>query len=152
MKVALRLLLIAALIVLAYLAGSWKAAGKSDTGKYVLPSGSDSAQLSDLPPINSNSPVNLTAEERATINIFEKAAPSVVFITTSRVKRDFWTMNVMEIPQGTGSGFVWDRAGHIVTNQHVVRGADRIQVTLADQTTWFAEKIGEEPSKRPCST
>ena len=59
---------------------------------------------------------------------------------TWRVRRDFFRMNVMEIPQGTGSGFVWDERGHVVTNFHVVRGADAIQVRLADQSTWPARR------------
>ncbi|MCB0620943.1 MAG: serine protease, partial [Saprospiraceae bacterium] len=59
---------------------------------------------------------DLTAEERATINLFEKASRSVAFITTTNVRMDFFTRNVTEIPRGTGSGFVWDQKGHIVTN------------------------------------
>lgn len=53
----------------------------------------------------------------------------------------------MEIPQGSGSGFVWDNEGHIITNFHVIQGADRAQVTLSDQTTWDAELIGQAPEK-----
>ncbi|GJM34856.1 MAG: 2-alkenal reductase [Saprospiraceae bacterium] len=89
----------------------------------------------------------LTPDEQATINLFEGASPSVCFITTSNVRRDYFTRNMMEIPRGSGSGFVWDRKGHIVTNFHVVKGANRLQVTLADQTSWSAELIGAAPEK-----
>jgi S1-C subfamily serine protease len=89
----------------------------------------------------------LTAEERATIDLFREASPAAVYITAIAVRRDMFSMNVMEIPQGTGSGFVWDGSGHIVTNFHVIRGADRAQVTLADNSTWEARLIGTAPDK-----
>ncbi|MDX1665760.1 MAG: trypsin-like peptidase domain-containing protein, partial [Saprospiraceae bacterium] len=90
---------------------------------------------------------NLTPHEIATIRLFEEAAPSVCFITTSNVRRDFWTRDITEIPRGTGSGFVWSNDGHIVTNFHVIQGADRAQVTLADRSTWKAKLIGYAPEK-----
>lgn len=85
--------------------------------------------------------------EQATINLFEQSAPSVVYITTSSVRQDYWSRNVTEMPSGSGSGFIWDIEGHIVTNYHVIENADRAQVTLSDQTTWDAELIGAEPNK-----
>ena len=88
-----------------------------------------------------------TDHEKATINLFEQAAPSVVFITTSNVRRDYWSRNVSEIPRGTGSGFVWDPTGHIITNYHVIQGADRATVTFADQTTYQASLVGAAPEK-----
>ncbi|MEM6965821.1 MAG: trypsin-like peptidase domain-containing protein [Bacteroidota bacterium] len=90
---------------------------------------------------------SLNPSELATIKLFEDATPSVAFITTSNVRRDYWTRNIQEIPRGTGSGFVWDRAGHIITNYHVIQGADRAEVTLADQTTWDASLVGIAPEK-----
>ena len=68
----------------------------------------------------------LGADEKSTIQVFEAASRSVVFITTSTFRRDFWSLNVFEVPQGSGSGFVWDRQGHIVTNFHVIADASRI--------------------------
>jgi len=88
-----------------------------------------------------------TDHEVATINLFERAAPSVVFITTSNVRRDYWSRNVSEIPRGSGSGFVWDKTGHIITNYHVIQGADRATVTFADQTTYPATLVGAAPEK-----
>lgn len=98
-------------------------------------------------PVNETMPPSLTEAEKATIRLFENSAPSVAYITTSRLRQDYWTRNVMEIPQGSGSGFVWDRNGHIITNYHVIQGADRAQVTLADRTTWDAELVGYAPEK-----
>lgn len=58
----------------------------------------------------------LTEPELRRIAVFEKAAPSVVYIDTFVEQRDVFSTNVMEVPVGTGSGFVWDDKGHIVTN------------------------------------
>lgn len=90
---------------------------------------------------------DLNSGEIATIQLFEDAAPSVVYITTTNVRRDFWTRNIMEIPSGTGSGFMWDKDGHIVTNYHVIQKAHKATVTLADRTTWEAELVGKAPDK-----
>jgi len=95
---------------------------------------------------------HVTNVEMRTIDLFENAAPSVVFITTSELRRDFYSMNVTEIPSGTGSGFIWDDEGHIVTNFHVIenvatRRGGKISVTLSDQSSWEARLVGVEPSK-----
>ena len=87
----------------------------------------------------------LTAEENTTIGIFRKASPSVVYITTLDKVVNLWTMNVKEVPRGTGSGFVWDDQGHIVTNYHVVAGAKGAQVRLSDQRGFAAELVGASP-------
>ncbi len=89
----------------------------------------------------------LTPGERATIDLFRGASPSVVFITSLAVRRDIFRLNIFTVPQGTGSGFVWDHDGHIVTNFHVIRGADAARVTLADQSTWDAKLVGAAPEK-----
>jgi S1-C subfamily serine protease len=57
-----------------------------------------------------------------TIELFEKSRASVVYITTAQLVRDVWTRNVFSVPRGTGSGFIWDDAGHVVTNFHVIQG------------------------------
>ncbi|MGD9852153.1 MAG: S1C family serine protease [Nitrospirales bacterium] len=87
----------------------------------------------------------LSSEELNTIAVFEKAATSVVYITNTAIRRDFWSLNTFEVPQGSGSGFIWDTQGHIVTNFHVVYGADTIQVVLDDQTSYDAKVIGVDP-------
>jgi S1-C subfamily serine protease len=73
---------------------------------------------------------DLDPEERHTIEIFKEASRSVAYITTQVQRVDFWTRNVFEVPQGTGSGFVWDDLGHVVTNFHVVQDADSAKVTI----------------------
>lgn len=93
------------------------------------------------------SQTGLLEDEKNTIDIFEKIAPSVVFITSKVLQRDFFTLDVFEIPKGTGSGFIWDRQGHIVTNFHVIEGATRLSVTLEDNSTYEAELVGIAPSK-----
>ncbi len=89
----------------------------------------------------------LTQDEQSLTALFEEASPSVVYITSLALRRDFFRLNVMEIPQGTGSGFVWDTEGHIVTNFHVIEDADRAEVTLADGSRWEASLVGYAPEK-----
>jgi S1-C subfamily serine protease len=84
----------------------------------------------------------LLAEEKTTMALFRESSPSVVHITTLARRTDVFTFNIMEIPQGTGSGFVWDNQGHIVTNFHVLLNADAAQVTLSDHSPWDAELVG----------
>src|SRR5262245_3855385 len=87
----------------------------------------------------------LSADELTTMRIFESGSPSVVFITTVQHVRDFWSRNVMRVPQGTGSGFIWDELGHVVTNYHVIQGAEEALITLADQRSYPAELVGASP-------
>lgn len=89
----------------------------------------------------------LNQEESATISLFEEAAPSVAFINTSTFRQNYWTSDINEIPRGSGSGFVWDKAGHVVTNFHVIQDADKATVTLSDQSTWEADLVGYAPEK-----
>jgi S1-C subfamily serine protease len=74
----------------------------------------------------------LDAEERHTIDLFKDASRSVAFITTRVEQVDYWTRNVFEVPAGSGSGFVWDELGHVVTNFHVVQDSDSQRVMLGD--------------------
>jgi S1-C subfamily serine protease len=85
---------------------------------------------------------SLTTEELSNIQVFETWKSSVVFISTSQRVVDFWTRNVMSVPRGTGSGFVWDDQGHVVTNLHVVRGAADATIKLADGRDYPATLVG----------
>ncbi|MCB1096693.1 MAG: trypsin-like peptidase domain-containing protein [Verrucomicrobiae bacterium] len=88
--------------------------------------------------------------EQATIDLVNQVSPSVVFVSTSSVRRErtgLFKMKVYEVPQGTGSGFVWDKAGHIVTNLHVIADSSRADVTLMDGSTWEAKLVGYEDNK-----
>jgi DegP2 peptidase. Serine peptidase. MEROPS family S01B len=88
---------------------------------------------------------DLGADERTNIEIFERVSPSVTYITNKRLQRDYFSFNVMEIPQGTGSGFLWDNKGHIVTNFHVIYEADEIEVRLQDGKSYDADVVGADP-------
>jgi len=94
--------------------------------------GSTAAIFSTIIPSSSwaSSIAALEDSENRRIDVFERNAPSVVFIDTFSEKQDVFSTNVMDVPIGTGSGFVWDKQGHIVTNYHVVRNAKFAQVTL----------------------
>ena len=89
----------------------------------------------------------LKPEERATIALFRQASPSVVFITTLARQRDLFSLNMSELPQGSGSGFIWDQEGHIITNFHVIQDASGAKVTLADHSEWDAQLVGVAPDQ-----
>ena len=87
----------------------------------------------------------LTVAEIATIELFRRAKPSVVYITTTERVVDLFTLNASDVPRGTGSGLVWDEHGHVVTNWHVLAGARGAQVRLADQRAFPARLVGASP-------
>jgi len=94
----------------------------------------------------------ISASEDQVISLFEKNTPSVVYINAFAERLDVFNMNVMEVPVGAGSGFVWDDAGHIVTNYHVIRSAKsaKVIVTSADgksTKTYRAKVAGVDPDK-----
>ncbi|GIW79638.1 MAG: 2-alkenal reductase [Gemmatales bacterium] len=89
---------------------------------------------------------DLAEDEKATIEIYNQARKGVVYITTLTVRRDLFSLRLREIPSGTGSGFVWDRQGHIVTNYHVIENANAAEISLADHTTWKARTVGVAPN------
>jgi S1-C subfamily serine protease len=90
---------------------------------------------------------DLADDEQNTIDIFSNASRSVVYITSTALQRNLFSRNIYEIPKGTGSGFIWDRKGRIVTNYHVISDANRIEVTLADHTSWKAVLVGAAPDR-----
>jgi S1-C subfamily serine protease len=89
-----------------------------------------------------------TDDEANTTEVFQKASPAVVFVTSTELRRQRFTRNIMEIPRGAGSGFVWDaESGLVVTNYHVVAGADRLTISLEDETSFQAEVVGLAPER-----
>ncbi len=90
---------------------------------------------------------NLADDEKATIDVFKEASPSVVFITTSEVARDMFSLNPIEVQRGSGSGFIYDHEGHIVTNLHVLIEGRKWMVTLADRSQWEASFVGAAEDK-----
>ncbi len=89
----------------------------------------------------------LTPDEKNNIDVFQKTNKSVVYVTNSQVQRDFFTLNIYEIPAGAGTGFVWDNSGLIVTNFHVIQNASKIKITLWDRSSWDGKVIGTAPNK-----
>ncbi|GBF95718.1 protease Do-like chloroplastic [Raphidocelis subcapitata] len=97
--------------------------------------------------------------ERASAVLFHTCSPSVVNISTSAEVMRLFPLNMMQarpmprgwaargIPRGVGSGFIWDKAGHVVTNAHVISGSTDVKVTLFDQTTYRAKVIGRDREK-----
>lgn len=87
----------------------------------------------------------LSLTEKTNIDIFQQTSPSVVYITTLADTLNLWTRDITRIPRGTGSGFIWDRQGHIITNYHVLQGASAVRIRLSDQRTFNATLIGASP-------
>ncbi|HJM82941.1 MAG TPA: trypsin-like peptidase domain-containing protein [Nitrospinota bacterium] len=90
---------------------------------------------------------DLAADEKNSIDVFKLSSPSVVYITTMATRTDLFTLNESTIPSGTGSGFIWDENGRIVTNYHVIKGASKVSVTLSDNSVWKAQLIGVAADK-----
>src|SRR5262249_5201243 len=78
---------------------------------------------------------------------YNKTRPSVVHISTVGRPDGRFSMNTQEVPRGTGTGFVWDDRGHIVTNFHVIQDAVSATITFADQTSYTAHYVGSYPDK-----
>jgi S1-C subfamily serine protease len=87
---------------------------------------------------------DLAADEKATIELYNAARGAVVQVTNLRNAADVVTGNQSEVPQGTGSGFVWDPAGYVVTNFHVVNEGDAFTVTFADHSSFDARRVGAD--------
>ena len=86
-------------------------------------------------------------DEQNTVDIFDNAGPGTVFVTQNQIVRDRYTMRATEVPSGSGSGFIWDTDGHIITNYHVIDGSSHLTVTLYNQKTYPAKLVGGEPKK-----
>lgn len=85
----------------------------------------------------------LDAEEQLIANLYERVGPAVVHVTSHVVQMSFFFGAVPS--EGTGSGFIIDPEGHVLTNYHVIEGADQIEVTLSDETQVAARVIGIDP-------
>ena len=151
MKILKYFLAVALLIGGFFLGTAWKSQDMDQAESSIETTASDAT--ADQPSVSTlaNTPApldfNLNSVEKAIIKLFEEGAPSTVFINTSTYERDYWTRDISEIPRGSGTGFIWDKKGHIITNYHVIKGADRAKVTLDDQSTWDAKLVGYEASK-----
>lgn len=108
---------------------------------------------------------SLLPHERTTVELFKRSIPSVVHVATLQASLQPFSLEVTQVPAGAGSGFVWDTAGHVVTNYHVVKspgkrvvsrpefGAraevvdveQRVVVTLSDGSRWDASVVGAYP-------
>ena len=146
------LVALAAIFVLGHLSGSLLGCRPSDPADVAgtVPAGEPSA----APPLGVTSAsaqgspgFQLSPSEERNVTIFRELSPSVVFISNIAQRRSPFSFNVLETPQGTGTGFFWDNKGHIVTNFHVLQGGSRFNVVLSDQTEWDAEFVGGAPNK-----
>ena len=93
------------------------------------------------------SAARLTNDENNNIQVFKDASPSVVFVTNTQLRRQRFSLNVLEIPKGSGTGFIWDESGLIITNYHVIHGANKIIITLESGNHYPAEVVGYAAEK-----
>ena len=89
---------------------------------------------------------DLDKDEKSTIALFKRASPAVVHITNLASYRQRFSMSATDVAQGTGSGFLWDDIGNVVTNFHVINNGNKFRVTLADQSEWDANVVGVAPN------
>ena len=87
-----------------------------------------------------------TNDEENTTEIFRAASPAVVSVTSSALRRNMFSLNVFEVPKGAGSGFIWSENGLVVTNYHVIAGADKLTVSIED-IDYPAEVVGVAPER-----
>lgn len=88
----------------------------------------------------------LAPQEQSTIALYKRASPSVVHVTNVGLRRDAFSYDVLAIPQGTGTGFVWDEQGYVVTNAHVVAGGQQFRIAMAGGGAYEADFVGADPS------
>lgn len=104
----------------------------------------DSSITGDPRPVTARG--DIAEFEKTSINVFQSARPSVVYINTKQRRlANRWTRKTVEVDSGTGSGFVWDKHGHIVTNYHVIKGASSAEVVFPDQSRFEARLIDVSP-------
>jgi len=115
-------------------------------GAAPAPAAPAEAAVLSAPPAEAPLPEGLSAEERRDIDVFRRASASVVFITNYARQLDFFSFDAVETPAGTGSGFVWDKEGHIVTNYHVIEDGSKFSVTLGE-SEYEASVVGAAPDK-----
>jgi S1-C subfamily serine protease len=107
---------------------------------------SSSLQAREMIPNDISQRADLTPEEKGSIAIFRHNNPAVVYISTVKRVMNILTRDITEIPSGTGTGFIWDRQGHIITNYHVIQGNNSAKVRLNNKETYTARVVGK--SKR----
>lgn len=102
------------------------------------------APAPQIPPLSPNA---RTEYEQNSIDVFRATAPSVVFVTNKQLKRNQWTAQTSVVKAGSGTGFIWNRQGYIVTNYHVIENGRSFDVTFFDGSTLPAKLIGGDPQK-----
>ena len=120
-----------------------RAARAPEPGPSTAPPGTVLVPATSLGPL----PEGLSTDEKRDIEVFRRVRASVVFITNLAVRRGLLTFDVQQIPQGSGSGFIWDQQGHVVTNFHVIQQSQALAVTLSDQSEYEAKVVGAAPDK-----
>ncbi len=124
----------------AYWAGArWGPRDPQDVGAVPLGSDSKSAKNASF----AQRDAALTDDESINVRVYRQASPAVANILTKATEYDFF-MDPVPV-EGAGSGFIIDTKGYILTNNHVVEGAQSIEVVLGDQSRYSAKVVGADP-------
>jgi S1-C subfamily serine protease len=145
------LLALVAVLALSGITGAACGQGRRPTGdNTTVDGGQTAAKPASVPApaeAREQALAKLTEDERNTIEIVRRNKNSVVYITNIQLVRDFWYGSEEKMPRGSGSGFVWDDQGHIVTNYHVIEDGVEFQVTLPSQKQIPAKLVGKDETK-----
>ncbi len=139
-------------ITAALLSASLLVATAPDASAISFPIATESLFPTEASPVLMNIPdgvpTKLDAEETDNVRLFRDATPSVAFITNKQLIQSRYSLDATEVPVGAGTGFVWDDKGHVVTNFHVVKGANQLAVTFqGDSKTYEAKLLGYDEDK-----
>lgn len=107
--------------------------------------GSPAASLPAQGPAPSHSPAGRDATREPAVAVAQQVAPAVVGVSSQEVLREYWSGRSFLEPIGSGSGVIFDKGGYIVTNYHVVEGADQVVVALADGRRLEGQLVGADP-------
>ena len=139
-------------ITAALLSASLLVATAPDASAISFPIATESLFPTEASPVLVNIPdgvpTKLDSEETDNVRLFRDATPSVAFITNKQLIQSRYSLDATEVPVGAGTGFVWDDKGHVVTNFHVVKGANQLAVTFqGDSKTYEAKLLGYDEDK-----
>ena len=146
MKLSKSAVILPTMLLLGAATGYWYASGGDEVIELDTPAIAQEIAAPQLPAENQTGNDTLRENEKYVVNLFKTASKSTVHINTKRLQRGFWTHQVREVPQGSGSGFIWSKDGIVVTNFHVIQDATSAKIVLNDGSEYDAKLVGVSPN------
>ena len=147
MKLSQTAIPLCAVLLLGIAAGYWYASGGDEVIDVNTPAiAQDVVAPPQLPTQEQTGNDKLREKEQIVVNLFKTASKSTVHINTKGLRRSMWTLQVREVPQGSGSGFIWSQDGIVVTNYHVIEKATSAKIVLNDGREFDAKLVGISPN------